>query len=119
MVARNLCALRAVRPFEGMKTPRSDSRAVVRLPISIGRKQAALSADLSHGGFRLETPQLLAPGQLVEGYVLHGNKELAWKGQVAWARPGNPMASVWHEVGVRFTHVSTGLRALISIRKRR
>lgn len=101
------------------KTPRSDSRAAVRLPISIGRRQAALSADLSHGGFRLETPQLLAPGTPLEGYVLHGNKELAWKGLVAWAKPGNPMASVWHEVGVRFTHVSTGLRALISIRKRR
>lgn len=102
-----------------MKTPRSDSRAVVRLPISIGRKQAALSADLSHGGFRLETPQLLAPGTVIDGYVLHGNKELPWRGEVAWAKPGNPMASVWHEVGVRFTHVSPGLRALISIRKRK
>jgi hypothetical protein len=29
------------------------------------------------------------------------------------------MASTWHEVGVRFTWVSPGLRALISMRKKR
>lgn len=101
-----------------MKTPRRDARAAVRLPISIGRRQAALSADLSHGGFRLETPKLLAPGTPLEGYVLHGQKELPWRGEVTWARAGDPMASTWHELGVRFTFVSPGLRALISIKKR-
>lgn len=99
-------------------TIRKDARVNVRLPISIGRRQAALSADVSDGGFRLETTSLLSAGSRVEGYVLHGDKELQWKGEVAWAKAGNPMASTWHEVGVRFTWVSPGLRALISMRKK-
>lgn len=99
-------------------TTRKDARVGLRLPISIGRRQAALSADVSGGGFRLETMSLLSVGSRVDGYVLHGDKELSWKGEVAWARPGNPMASTWHEVGVRFTWVSPGLRALLSMRCR-
>lgn len=99
-------------------TIRKDARVALRLPISIGRRRAALSADVSDGGFRLETTSLLSPGSRVDGYVLHGDKELTWKGEVAWARPGNPMASTWHEVGVRFTWVSPGLRALISMKQK-
>jgi hypothetical protein len=99
-------------------TTRKDDRVNVRLPVSIGRRQAALSADVSDGGFRLETTSLLAVGSRVEGYVLHGDKELPWKGEVAWSKAGNPMASTWHQVGVRFTWVSPGLRALISLRKK-
>jgi len=100
-------------------TIRKDARVAIRLPISIGRKQAALSADVSDGGFRLETMSLLSPGTRLDGYVLHGDKELPWRGEVAWARAGNPMASTWHELGVRFTFVSPGLRALISMKSRR
>lgn len=99
-------------------TIRKAPRVPVRLPISIGRRQAALSADVSDGGFKLETPVLLSPGSRVDGYVLHGDKELTWKGEVAWAKPGNPMASTWHDVGVRFTFVSPGLRALISLKQK-
>lgn len=98
---------------------RRDVRSPVRLPVSIGGRQAALSADVSPGGFQLETTQLLPQGATVEGYVLHGDKELRWTGVVAWARAGNPMTSTWHLLGVRFTHVSAGLRALISMRSRR
>ncbi len=101
-----------------MTKTRQQLRKPVRLPVSIGRRQAALSADLSHGGFQLETTSMIAPGTAVDGYVLHGEKELAWKGVVTWARAGNPMTSVWHAVGVRFTEVSPGLRALISLRSR-
>jgi hypothetical protein len=99
-------------------TIRKDARVPVRLPISIGRRQAALSADVSDGGFRLETTALLPVGSRLEGYVLHGDKELSWKGEVAWAKAGNPMASTWHELGVRFTFVSPGLRALISLKRK-
>jgi hypothetical protein len=28
------------------------------------------------------------------------------------------MASTWHRIGIRFTNVSAGLRALLSIRQR-
>jgi hypothetical protein len=99
-------------------TNRRDVRKAIRLPVSIGGKQAALSADVSPRGFQLETTTLLPQGLPVEGYVLHGDKELKWKGVVAWSRAGNPMMSTWHAMGVQFTEVSPGLRALISMRSR-
>ena len=97
---------------------RRAKRSAVPLPVSIGRKAAALSADVSTDGFCLESPTFVAAGAEVTGYVLHGDKELPWSGRVVWAQPGNPMLSTWHRMGVQFTHVSAGLRALISMRLR-
>jgi len=97
---------------------RRHDRSAVRLPVSIGRKAAALTADVSSDGFCLETPTLLSPGQPLSGYVLHGDKELEWTGQVHWTQPGDPQLSTWHRVGVRFTSVSPGLRALLSMTQR-
>ncbi len=96
---------------------RQAKRMALRLPVSIGRR-AALSADVSDHGLCLETPTLLAEGAEVSGFVLHGHLELKWTGRVAWVAPGNPMASTWHRLGVQFTHVSPGLRALLSIKQR-
>ena len=87
------------------------------LPVSI-EQRAALSADVSHAGVCLEAPTLRAEGDRVQGYVLFGDKELAWEGRVAWVQPGNPMASLWHRMGIEFTRVSPGLRALLSMRLR-
>ncbi len=99
-------------------TQRRAKRVALRLPVSIGRKAAALSADISDAGFCLESPRLLEAGAAVTGYVLHGPKELTWAGRVAWVEPGNPQASTWHRMGIEFTEVSPGLRALLSIRQR-
>lgn len=101
-----------------MTTSRKEFRSPVRLPVSIGGRQAALTADVSASGFQLETLTLLTEGLPIEGYVLHGSKELRWKGVVAWTRAGNPMMSTWHTMGVRFTELSPGLRALISMKAR-
>jgi PilZ domain len=97
---------------------RKESRSSVCLPVSIGGRSAALSADVSNSGFCLESPRLRETGELVSGYVLHGDKELTWSGRIAWVQPGNPMASTWHRLGIEFTQVSPGLRALLSIRLR-
>ncbi len=97
--------------------PRQAKRLALRLPVSISRR-AALSADVSDHGLCLETPTLLSPGAEVSGFVLHGHLELKWTGRVAWVSPGNPMASTWHKLGVQFTSVSPGLRALLSIKQR-
>jgi len=97
---------------------RGASRTPFRLPVSISRRQAAISADLSATGFQLETTSLIAAGTEVDGYVLHGAKELKWTGVIAWSKAGNPMTSLLHSVGVRFTSVSPGLRALLSMRSK-
>lgn len=96
---------------------RQQKRIALRLPVSIGRR-AALSADISDRGFCLESPTLHAAGAEVSGFVLHGPLELKWTGRVAWATPGNPMTSTWHKMGIEFTQVSPGLRALLSMRQR-
>jgi Tfp pilus assembly protein PilZ len=88
------------------------------MPVSIGGTSAALSADISEHGFRLETPKLINRGTELTGFVLHGDLELNWAGRVTWVRPGDPQLSTWHELGVQFTQVSPGLRALLSIRLR-
>lgn len=96
---------------------RRETRSPVRLPVSISRTAAALTADLSHNGFCLEVPfASFKQGKEIEGYVLLGEKELCFKGRVAWFQPGNPMASMWSRAGIELTHASPGLRALISMK---
>ena len=98
---------------------RHSKRVPVRLPVSIGRKMAALSSDVSEEGFCLEVMRPLAQGSLIDGYVLHGERELEFKGTVAWVEPANPQATHWSRIGVSFTSMSPGLRALLSLEKRR
>lgn len=98
-------------------TARKTARVSLKLPVSISRR-AALSSDLSSTGFCLESPQLRAAGDEVSGFVLYGNKELTWTGRVAWVSAGNPMMSTWHRMGIEFTKVSPGLRALLSMSTR-
>lgn len=93
-------------------------RTSLRLPVSVAR-HAALTADISDSGFCLELFQPMAVGARVDGFVLHGDRELKFRGEVAWATPGNPMASLFGTAGVKFTWVSVGLRTLLSIEQRR
>jgi hypothetical protein len=79
---------------------------------------AALSADISADGFCLEVMRPLEQGALIDGYVLHGDRELDFKGQVAWVEVANPQTSHWSRIGVKFTQVSPGLRALLSMKNR-
>lgn len=96
---------------------RREPRIPMRLPVSVERTSAALTADLSNNGFCLEVPfAAFHPGKEIEGYVLLGEKELTFKGKVAWFQPGNPMATLWNKAGIVLTKVSPGLRALISMR---
>ena len=54
----------------------------------------------------------VGPGSQVHGYFLLDDKEIAFRGWVAWAIPGNPMASVFSQIGVRFNEVPEGLKAV-------
>ena len=95
-----------------MTTRRTTLRRSLRLPLSLGRKLPALTADVSRGGFSAELPQVSLPGSQVDGYFLLDDKEVAFRGWVAWAIPGNPMASVFSQIGVRFNEVPEGLKAV-------
>src|SRR5688572_28891786 len=97
-----------------MTTRRTTLRRSLRLPLSLGRKLPALTADVSRGGFSAELPQVFLPGSQVDGYFLLDDKELAFRGWVAWVIPGNPMDSVFSQIGVRFNQMPEGLKGVFA-----
>ncbi len=102
-----------------MTTRRTTLRRSFRLPLSLGRRLPALTADVSRGGFSAELPQVFVPGSQVHGFFLLDDREINFKGTVAWAVPGNPQASVYSRIGVRFDELPEGLRPLFSEFERR
>lgn len=80
---------------------------------------AAISADVSRDGFCLDVVKPLEEGAEVSGYVVHGHRQLNFHGTVAWVQPPNPMASYLSRVGIKFTRLSPGLRALLSVEEKR
>ena len=97
-----------------MSLPRG-KRLVTRLSVALDGHTYAASADISKGGFCLETSMLLLPGAKVSGVVMHADLMLGFTGRVTWARPGDPRASTVHKLGVKFEQVSPGLRALLGL----
>jgi hypothetical protein len=95
-----------------MTKRRMTIRRRVRLPLSLGRKLPALTADVSRGGFQAELPQVFVPGSQVDGYFVVDGLEVAFQGTVSWAEAGNPSLSLWSRMGVRFTAFPPGLTPL-------
>jgi hypothetical protein len=102
-----------------MKPHKRSARRVLRLPVSLGGRLPALTADVSLTGCRLELPQVFLPGSKVHGYVLHGDAELPFRGEVMWAQPGDPRASVYSASGIRFTELSAALKRLFRPKRTR
>ncbi len=84
----------------------------MRLPLSLGRRLPAISADVSRGGFQAELPQVFLPGSRVHGYFLVGQDEVAFQGTVAWAEAGNPQLSIYSRIGVQFDAPPRGLEPI-------
>lgn len=102
-----------------MTTRRQTLRRSLRLPVSLGRRLPALSADVSRGGFQAELPQVFLPGSKVHGFFLVGATEVAFRGTVAWAEVGNPQLSIYSRIGVRFDALPEGLEAVLAPLERR
>jgi hypothetical protein len=95
-----------------MTTRRETLRRSYRLPLSLGRRVPALTADVSRGGFSAELSQVFLPGSTVDGYFLVDGEEVAFKGHVVWAQAGNPMLSLSSRIGVKFDLTPEGLKKL-------
>lgn len=102
-----------------MTTRRLALRRPIRLPLSLGRRLPALTADVSRGGFQAELPQVFLPGSKVHGYFLVNDTEVPFTGTVAWAEPGNPMLTVYSRIGVRFDNTPAALLPLFTTTGRR
>lgn len=88
-----------------METRRLRPRQRRRLEVLLGGKLPAVTADVSPGGLCAELPQVFLPGSLVQGSVRISEQEFPFLGQVAWAKPGNPMLEVRSRVGIRFLQI--------------
>jgi hypothetical protein len=95
-----------------MTTRRSTLRRALRLPMSLGHRLPAFTADVSRGGFQAELPQVFLPGSKVHGSFLVDGAEVNFTGTVAWAEAGSPMTSVFSRMGVAFDDVPEGLEPL-------
>lgn len=91
---------------------RTSLRRALRLPLSLGRRLPALTADVSRGGFLAELPQVFVPGSKVDGYFLVDGQEVPFRGHVQWASPGNPQLQLYSRIGVRFDETPKGLEPL-------
>lgn len=94
-----------------MTNQRKTLRRSIRLPLSMGRRLPALTADVSRGGFSIEMPQVFMPGSRVHGYFLVNDAEVGFVGTVAWAEAGNPQLSVMSRMGVTFDTPPAGLKS--------
>lgn len=102
-----------------MTTRRNTLRRTLRLPVSLGRRLPALSADVSRGGFQAELPQVFLPGSRVHGFFLVDDREVPFRGTVAWAEAGNPQLSITSRIGVAFDSLPDALEGLLSVEDRR
>lgn len=102
-----------------MTTRRQTIRRSIRLPLSLGRRLPALSADVSRGGFQAELPQVFLPGSKVHGFFLVGEAEVGFRGTVQWAEAGDPQLSIYSRIGVSFDALPEKLDALLKVQERR
>ena len=61
---------------------------------------------MSAGGFSLEAPYVFMPGSVLHGTFEVAGRELAFRGEVVWARPASQPEAP-SRMGVRFTQVGS------------
>ena len=84
-----------------------------RLPVTLGGRVPAVTAEVSEMGFSAEMAQVFLPGSKVHGTINCGERELPFRGVVSWAEPGHPHRSITSRFGVRFTDEVEGLSELL------
>ena len=96
-----------------MTAPRFVPRHRRKLKISLGGKLPAFTADVSAGGFSVESAVVQRPGARVEGAITVDNREFVFRGEVSWAQPGDPCLSIRGRMGVRFVEIHSDFFALL------
>ncbi len=67
---------------------------------------SSFTIDVCAGGFSTELMRVLPPGTAVAGSIWVGEKEFAFSGRVAWAKPGDSTLNLRGKMGVRFTKLA-------------
>ena len=96
-----------------MSTSRRSIRHRRRIRVTVGTSPV-FTADIGPGGFSVELMRVQAPGTAVQGSIRLEGREVAYAGEVAWAKAGAPHMSLRGRMGVRFTRLSPETLAILS-----
>lgn len=88
-----------------MTAPRFLPRQRRKLKISLGARYPAFTADVSAGGFSVDTASPARVGTAVEGSITVDGREFPFGGEVTWSQRGDPRMSIRGRMGVRFTEI--------------
>jgi hypothetical protein len=88
-----------------MKNARCGARQRRRFRVSLGHT-SSFTLDVCAGGFSTELMRVLAPGSPVQGSIQMNGTNVAFAGEVVWAKPGDMCLNLRGRMGVRFTRVS-------------
>jgi hypothetical protein len=91
-----------------MPLARAEPRRRRLLKLSLGGKVSAVTTDVSPGGFAALLDPVFIPGSVVHGTVQLEGEWLPFRGEVAWARPGNPERKTRSRIGVKFIESPLG-----------
>ena len=89
-----------------MKTLRIDRRLSRWLNVSLGGRLRAVTTDVSEFGFCAELDPVFVPGSRIDGELRVRDRVFPFRGEVAWAEPGNRLQSSRSRIGVRFEEIS-------------
>jgi hypothetical protein len=72
------------------------------------------TVDVSPGGFSYESMSVHPPGTMVHGRIRVNGNDIAFTGQVAWAKASEPRLQMRGRMGIRFTGVDNAFYALFT-----
>ena len=82
-------------------TTRSSARHRRRFRASLG-STPVFTSDVGLGGFSAEVLRVQAPGTPVQGSIRLNGEDVAFRGEIAWAKAGVPRVGLRGRIGVRF-----------------
>lgn len=83
-----------------------------RFRVTIGASPV-FTLDLGAGGFSAELMRVPANGSAVAGVIRLNGVDVAYRGEVAWVKPGDPRIGLRGRIGVRFTELPPEVRRLV------
>lgn len=96
-----------------MTAPRFVPRQRRKLKISLGARFPAFTADVSAGGFSVDTSAPARVGSAVDGSITIEGREFPFAGEVTWSQRGDPRMSIRGRMGVRFTEIDSAFFELL------
>ena len=91
-----------------MSKARSAIRHRRRVHVTVGATPS-FTTDIGPGGFSAALMRVQPPGTPVKGSIRLDGRDVAYAGEIAWAKEGAPHMSLRGRVGVRFTWLPTEL----------